>query len=84
MKISPVRAELSHAGRQTDLMKQIDSFGNFAYVPKIALIARMEYLIQRNLKSFRTDDSNVVTCCCQDLHGGLKRKLLSDRLCRKD
>jgi len=34
MKIRPVRAELLHADRQTDMKNLIDAFRNFANAPK--------------------------------------------------
>jgi len=34
MKIRPVGAELFHVDRQTDMMKLIDAFRNFAQAPK--------------------------------------------------
>jgi hypothetical protein len=52
MKICPARAELFHADGQTDVMKLIDAFRNFAKAPRSVIIYR---LYPHNAKCLRAN-----------------------------
>ena len=50
----------------------------------LCLVHTQNYSKQKYLEWVRADDSNMVSSCCQGLHEGLERQLMTDGRCGKD
>jgi len=50
----------------------------------LSLVHTQKPLTTKYLDWVRADDSNVVSSCCQGLHNGLERQLMTDGPCGED